>query len=782
MEFRKPDDEELFLIKVLDKPTTMSQLLSQLAAQAVCALMLTDVTALGPNSDMHSLLQHLSKFSEKTLLILVGVEWLDLDQCRDCLPSQLMPPNLPAGTKLIVSHGKIRETEKFNSLCLNLLVPDLDAGHLFKFFSRLCFTMNKNISLCILDKMQEKLARQKDNCSLWDTYEKYLKELENRGNSGLENKADIDIELYFDARVHLTLLYGIFSKKLVLKMLRILKRAQFGVTLNELLSVGDFKQRGTISALLYCLRRIHLLEKSKNLDGFVLYSAKSECEKLALPAEPNEDDNVISAYVEHYTAAQADPIRRYRSYSHFLIEGKRFSKLFKEVLFNYKWIHGKLKALDLDAVLEDFDRFMGIVDFEESKEAMLIAQHAARLVSQVIKRSGEELRENHNSLSVELTGQLLSVANFALSYNSVDTPATNWITYLIEQCDTAAPWHNSLIPALPYTVTPVNPLLKTLHLTDNLLSVYQIEQSMFIKLKNDPFMYRIEFGEGRLCPQLRVSYGTLFLSPAQCFGAVVGTNCSETVKIYFMNEMGRVDGRVKLMGQINASQWVDPNKVYGVAEEQEEENLSNCMNHIGKTEILTVSMDNKFMGLLVESNCTPMNVVEKLQKLHGVKYGEILPGELAPGPNKQVLIFELETGKPLHVLNLSPSSTLLKLVEYEDSTAEKHRGFFCTNSGDQLLTFETESGEQLMAVALLAWPKQIIAQMNNQRLFVLCNEEAKVVILDLDEQAKVKSSYKIVFRYVSKASESDELGLPRVRALCNLECSTMHMKLWSNDP
>lgn len=91
-----------------------------------------------------------------------------------------------------------------------------------------------------------------------------------------------------------------------------------------------------------------------------------------------------------------------------MVRSRRFTHLYKSVLFNYDWLHVKLSSCPLQAVLSDFeDALMNVEELEAKRELNLVAgalrldeailqQYLDMLASQLIGRLLPEIGGNPN--------------------------------------------------------------------------------------------------------------------------------------------------------------------------------------------------------------------------------------------------------------------------------------------------------------------------------------------------------------------------------------------------
>ena len=128
-------------------------------------------------------------------------------------------------------------------------------------------------------------------------------------------------------------------------------------------------------------------------------------------------------------------LRKLGELTYHLARSGRIEDLFKHCLFNYEWMHAKLCACPLSALLADYEDAAKFVPPEEKKQL--------RLVADCIRLGGAILSKNPAMLAAQIIGRLLP--------EQQNNPN---IHNLIKQCDKMASETNALVPAYHCLHTP----------------------------------------------------------------------------------------------------------------------------------------------------------------------------------------------------------------------------------------------------------------------------------------------------------------------------------------
>lgn len=133
-------------------------------------------------------------------------------------------------------------------------------------------------------------------------------------------------------------------------------------------------------------------------------------------------------------------LRKFGELPFHLVRSRRFTDLYKNVLFNYDWLHAKLSSCPLQAVLADFEDAAMNVDEVEAKREL-------NLVADALRLGGAILQQYPDMLASQLIGRLLP-----------EIGGNNNIKMLLEACDASGPKHSALIPMNHCLHTPGGPL------------------------------------------------------------------------------------------------------------------------------------------------------------------------------------------------------------------------------------------------------------------------------------------------------------------------------------
>nr|XP_018912430.1 PREDICTED: NACHT and WD repeat domain-containing protein 2 isoform X2 [Bemisia tabaci] len=133
-------------------------------------------------------------------------------------------------------------------------------------------------------------------------------------------------------------------------------------------------------------------------------------------------------------------LRKFGELPYHFVRSRRFQDLYKNVLFNYQWLHAKLSSCPLQAVLSDFeDACMNIEDKEATRELMLVAD--------ALRLGGAILSVYPDMLAPQLIGRLLPEIGSNPNVKS-----------LLRECDDKGPENCALLPFYHCLHTPGGPL------------------------------------------------------------------------------------------------------------------------------------------------------------------------------------------------------------------------------------------------------------------------------------------------------------------------------------
>ncbi|XP_050546334.1 NACHT and WD repeat domain-containing protein 2 isoform X3 [Daktulosphaira vitifoliae] len=133
-------------------------------------------------------------------------------------------------------------------------------------------------------------------------------------------------------------------------------------------------------------------------------------------------------------------LRKFGELPYHLIRAHRFQDLYKNVLFNYRWLHAKLSSCPLQAVLSDFEDACANIDDRDATRELILVADALRL-------GGAILSEFPDMLAPQLIGRLLP-----------EIGANPNIKSLLTECDQFGPENCALIPYYHCLHTPGGPL------------------------------------------------------------------------------------------------------------------------------------------------------------------------------------------------------------------------------------------------------------------------------------------------------------------------------------
>ncbi|PAA71014.1 hypothetical protein BOX15_Mlig015065g2 [Macrostomum lignano] len=119
-----------------------------------------------------------------------------------------------------------------------------------------------------------------------------------------------------------------------------------------------------------------------------------------------------------------------------LLKSGRMAELASECLFNYQFLHAKLSAFPLQALLSDLDSMIAKT-----------SDRNARILSECLRLSASIITKDPNMLGPQISGRLLP-------YYAIFEK----VRHLIHECDREAPVHCALVPAHHYLYTPGGPL------------------------------------------------------------------------------------------------------------------------------------------------------------------------------------------------------------------------------------------------------------------------------------------------------------------------------------
>ncbi|XP_026816728.1 NACHT and WD repeat domain-containing protein 2 isoform X2 [Rhopalosiphum maidis] len=144
-------------------------------------------------------------------------------------------------------------------------------------------------------------------------------------------------------------------------------------------------------------------------------------------------------YSKEGTASRYN-LRKFGELPYHLVRAHRFQDLYKNVLFNYQWLHAKLSSCPLQAVLSDFEDACANIDDRDATRELILVADALRL-------GGAILSEFPDMLAPQLIGRLLP-----------EIGSNPNIKSLLAECDKFGPDNCALIPYYHCLHTPGGPL------------------------------------------------------------------------------------------------------------------------------------------------------------------------------------------------------------------------------------------------------------------------------------------------------------------------------------
>lgn len=113
-------------------------------------------------------------------------------------------------------------------------------------------------------------------------------------------------------------------------------------------------------------------------------------QRLGIKETSGEADRKVSpqplVFVNNKGEVTRFNLRKFSELPHHLIKARRFEDLFKEALFNYKWLHGKLSAFPLEALLVDFQEALDSLENADDKRQVLLVADALKLGGNILSK------------------------------------------------------------------------------------------------------------------------------------------------------------------------------------------------------------------------------------------------------------------------------------------------------------------------------------------------------------------------------------------------------------
>src|SRR6218665_386233 len=165
-----------------------------------------------------------------------------------------------------------------------------------------------------------------------------------------------------------------------------------------------------------------------------------QCQRFGLESSSGSCDRKVPEQPLFYADAKGKVtrynLRKLSELPYHLIRAERFDDLYREILFNFRWLHSKLTCLPLQSILEDFEDALG---FQLNPNV--------KLLSDPLRLSASVLRRNPDMLGPQIVGRLLPYYY-----------GEKMIRDLIRDCDDVGLKVNALIPCHHCMHTPGGPL------------------------------------------------------------------------------------------------------------------------------------------------------------------------------------------------------------------------------------------------------------------------------------------------------------------------------------
>ncbi|PAA84392.1 hypothetical protein BOX15_Mlig005707g1 [Macrostomum lignano] len=162
---------------------------------------------------------------------------------------------------------------------------------------------------------------------------------------------------------------------------------------------------------------------------FGLKDVNSESDRM-VPPQPLRLNDGTSRTAARYN------LRKLSELPFQLLKSGRMAELASECLFNYQFLHAKLSAFPLQALLSDLDSMIAKTNDKD-----------ARILSECLRLSASIITKSPNMLGPQVSGRLLP---YYANYEKVRN--------LIHECDREGPTHCALVPGHHYLYTPGGPL------------------------------------------------------------------------------------------------------------------------------------------------------------------------------------------------------------------------------------------------------------------------------------------------------------------------------------
>ncbi|VDP27449.1 unnamed protein product [Schistosoma margrebowiei] len=549
----------------------------------------------------------------------------------------------------------------------------------------------------------------------------------------------------------------------------------------------DPKTMNVVSKMLKSYFLNEWYEKSEDLFSLKPYSISFHSVYYTVPRgsnDPKKEGYSCDLRVLNYN------VRYLRHLSFCLLNSKDYYEFSYRTIFFFDWLYGKIYSIGVKPVLNDLQILIDMLssldnqsNFTENTETV---RFASSVVQNILTQLSKSLYNNPDSLPTELLGYLIRFTSRFINFGKQmsELERISLIDLLVKQCEMEIVKRSHLLPLYSYPLTPGNPLLGQITCATPLLNLRNLNQNndawklnnqILIKLRNDPIIYRYDCQQEREIPCWKSSSGYLYLTPNGKYAIIIDEEKRDTLKIHQIDI--DIDGCVPLIGQINPGLWIKP--IWTKHPEKETLNM----------DIIFLDITDDYVGFIVQTKNTrsflnPSEYVDYLddgdENFHNnvcdcnndtnknKTKGSInksmslqhLSESLSAGTINHVVIFELTTGKPLHLISPTPCATLVKLVQVsrvnekespnvsiDDNNESINRScdLFFINSADHLLGFHLKSGEQQFSVDLQFVPRKILVSNDNQRLFILDSSHPCVLQLLINKLGQINKSFRISY-------------------------------------
>uniref|UniRef100_A0A5K4F0J8 WD_REPEATS_REGION domain-containing protein n=1 Tax=Schistosoma mansoni TaxID=6183 RepID=A0A5K4F0J8_SCHMA len=483
-------------------------------------------------------------------------------------------------------------------------------------------------------------------------------------------------------------------------------------------------------------------------------------------------------------------VRYLRHLSFCLLNSKDYYEFSYRTIFCFEWLYGKIYSIGVEPVLNDLQILIDMLSSLDNQsnftENIETVRFESSVVQNILTQLSRCLYNNPDCLPTEIVGYLIRFTSRFINFGKqMSGPKKiSLIDLLVKQCELEIVKRSHLLPLYSYPLTPGNPLLGQITCATSLLNLRNLNQNndawklnhqILIKLRNDPIIYRYDCQQEREVPCWKSSSGYLYLTPNGKYAIIIDEEKRDTLKIHQIDI--DINGCVPLIGQINPGLWIKPIWI----RDPDKETLS--------MDIIFLDITDDYVGFIVQTKNTrsflnPSEYVDYLEdgdeNFHNnvcdcnngtdknKTKGSInksmslhhLSESLSAGTINHVVIFELTTGKPLHLISPTPCATLVKLVQasrineksspnvsIDDNNESINRScdLFFINSADHLLGFHLKSGEQQFSVDLQFLPRKILVSNDNQRLFILDSNHPCVLQLLINKLGQINKSFRISY-------------------------------------